>query len=1045
MGTHVQRACGRTRMKPAQCRRAYVRKFQSRGLPSGAGRHTQFIARQIDCWDAEERIMQRRGMGFVWLRRPIIASGAFFAFACVVVASPPPDESAGTTRQHEDAPFTKNKHIPGPSARGVPRSSENERRGDTERRAREHQMLQGLALAAQAAGTDTGACCYNPWGDCIVTTESGCVDGGGRFKGVGTECGELTCQGACCFGSSCLEPYGLGLCVADGGMYQGDGSRCTQLTIDCPPTTGACCVDDSCQDRTPADCDVAGGTFLELGVPCWRVSCTPPEIHGACCFVDGSCRDTSTARCGDAGGTHRGQGTICGGGICTGACCFFWGCLDGYAPFWCALDGGDFQGLGTRCDLVECPSAECVTDADCPDDGLFCTGTELCDGAGSCYSDGDPCSPGGVCDEDLDLCFVPCTADADCDDGNPCTDDTCGDANTCINQPVLCPDGEVCDAETGQCVPDTTNPCEGVTCRSCEICVNGACVSTGNPTAGEAFYIANGCGACHGVSAEGGVGPALVGAACALIFDKLTGADTHVGGTVDGVTQTDTENLAAWLASLEPPPVSCDTNADCDDGLFCNGSETCDTGSGVCIGGSDPCPDDGQFCNGFEFCEEANDACVPSGNPCDSLTELCDEATDTCVAQDTGACCVGAFGCWDDVSAEYCNSEGGDFQGPDTTCDPWPCPPPGACCLGTDCTETSAGQCKQEGGAYQGDDTRCSDANIACPIGACCFQDSTCQMLTVDGCTSRDGSFLGAGRACDFGGFPFGGPIVVTPGEPPVGACPGACCAFLSSACTDRFGRGLCEFPLQGEFQGDGTACTDLQIACPSHLGACCVSLSLFGGPDGGGGAQAGESQSGLLPLTTGGWKQSGPSSAPSHQRRRALAAGVPSGPCYDGITQFECAWFFASLSEFHEGVTCAEIECPTGFCPGLGDCCTPHRAFGCNDESCCRAVCSIDPICCGLPYPLIWWDDICASLANRLCGTGKGHYCADRLADLDGNGLVDLRDYQLFQLQLCPPAACCLPDGSCQEICREICTSRGGQYAGDRLLCGDVTCSAAP
>lgn len=73
----------------------------------------------------------------------------------------------------------------------------------------------------------------------------------------------------------------------------------------------------------------------------------------------------------------------------------------------------------------------------------------------------------------------------------------------------------------------------------------------GDTGAGEAFYQDNGCAGCHAADASGGVGPSLVGADSATLFDFMSGAETHTGGTVDGVTQTDADNLAAWLASLQ--------------------------------------------------------------------------------------------------------------------------------------------------------------------------------------------------------------------------------------------------------------------------------------------------------------------------------------------------------------------------------------------------------------------------------------------------------------------------------------------------------------
>ena len=43
----------------------------------------------------------------------------------------------------------------------------------------------------------------------------------------------------------------------------------------------------------------------------------------------------------------------------------------------------------------------------------------------------------------------------------------------------------------------------------------------------------------------------------------------------------------------------------------------------------DPCPDDGLYCNGTESCDEDSDECVSSGNPCPQGQE-CNEADDIC-------------------------------------------------------------------------------------------------------------------------------------------------------------------------------------------------------------------------------------------------------------------------------------------------------------------------------------------------------------------------------------------------------------------------------
>ena len=72
----------------------------------------------------------------------------------------------------------------------------------------------------------------------------------------------------------------------------------------------------------------------------------------------------------------------------------------------------------------------------------------------------------------------------------------------------------------------------------------------------------------------------------------------------------------------------CLQDADCYDGLFCTGVETCV--DGICHQGTDRCLDDGLFCNGVELCDEENNMCLQTGNPCSESTPVCDEAEDVC-------------------------------------------------------------------------------------------------------------------------------------------------------------------------------------------------------------------------------------------------------------------------------------------------------------------------------------------------------------------------------------------------------------------------------
>ncbi|MCZ7582228.1 MAG: MopE-related protein [Deltaproteobacteria bacterium] len=104
-------------------------------------------------------------------------------------------------------------------------------------------------------------------------------------------------------------------------------------------------------------------------------------------------------------------------------------------------------------------------------------------------------------------------------------------------------------------------------------------------------------------------------------------------------------------------PCDCTEDAQCSDGLFCTGEEscnpstqeceegdppcpegagdfcegglTCDEEANACVFADPPCPDDGLFCNGEETCIAAFESCNHTGNPCDE-GETCNEELDFC-------------------------------------------------------------------------------------------------------------------------------------------------------------------------------------------------------------------------------------------------------------------------------------------------------------------------------------------------------------------------------------------------------------------------------
>jgi len=144
------------------------------------------------------------------------------------------------------------------------------------------------------------------------------------------------------------------------------------------------------------------------------------------------------------------------------------------------------------------PQPECSNNSDC-DDGLFCTGTESCQG-GLCQSDGDPCSNGTLCNEDTDSCDIPvcdndgfCEAGEDCSNcpndcraktnGNPRSRYCCdGDLPDC-GDPRCSENGWCCGGESGSCSVDSDCD-DGSFCNGDEICNSGTCQNGVDPCPG---------------------------------------------------------------------------------------------------------------------------------------------------------------------------------------------------------------------------------------------------------------------------------------------------------------------------------------------------------------------------------------------------------------------------------------------------------------------------------------------------------------------------------------------------------------------------------
>ena len=186
------------------------------------------------------------------------------------------------------------------------------------------------------------------------------------------------------------------------------------------------------------------------------------------------------------------------------------------------------------------------------------------------------------------------------------------------------------------------------------------------------------------VFAVGGGGPeCVVDADCSngLFCD---GVETcNAGSCQAGTAPTCDDGIACTVDTCNESTDSCDappSDALCDNGLFCDGSETCSATLGCqagtapncddgvactvdsCNEGTDSCdngPDDlfcsnGLFCDGTEICN-ATLGCQAGPAPCTGPGQTCNDTTDTC---------EGGTGCLNEVDFE--SGAGGWTNGADT-------------------------------------------------------------------------------------------------------------------------------------------------------------------------------------------------------------------------------------------------------------------------------------------------------------------------------------------------------------------------------------------
>lgn len=199
-------------------------------------------------------------------------------------------------------------------------------------------------------------------------------------------------------------------------------------------------------------------------------------------------------------------------------------------------------------------------------------------------------------------------------------------------------------------------------------------------------------------------------------------------------------NLGFGMANFGLVAVGCSSSTDCDDGLYCNGAETCV--NNACQPGTAPlCVDDGAFCNGSEICDEVNDTCGHTGNPCGAGT-VCIEDQDRCkpLTCGSGVCDDGenCINCPEDCPSGSGGTCDACFKGVcDGTCHPVK--------ESSDCADCAPNWCCGDG--------KCEGGETVdnCALDCGCSSDNDCndgEPCTTDTCDLETGTCSNTWAAC---------------------------------------------------------------------------------------------------------------------------------------------------------------------------------------------------------------------------------------------------------------------------------------------------------
>jgi hypothetical protein len=322
----------------------------------------------------------------------------------------------------------------------------------------------------------------------------------------------------------------------------------------------------------------------------------------------------------------------------------------------------------TSAGTSEADTDGCMSDDDCVDDDPCSIDT--CDG-GTCAHAPNVDDPECACESPADCAQLP--MDGECQT-RTCIDSVCGLELTPAGTPL----GETqqtaedcktlaCDGDGGMEVvnEDADLPVDGLECTTDE-CTDG---EPSNPPVGEGTECAAGVcdadGQCVGCNTPADCGGESTFCATVTCDAGVCGiANTAAGTAVPAQTPNDCEEVQCDGNGNEAP-VADDSDLPADDGNGCTG-EVCSDGQPSHPGLVGQACNDGLFCNGTDSCNASGSCGVHSGNPCNGAdgdsdcSESCSESANSCTANDpNGSSCGTCRSC----SSGSCTIDNGDDCG----------------------------------------------------------------------------------------------------------------------------------------------------------------------------------------------------------------------------------------------------------------------------------------------------------------------------------------------------------------------------------------------